>query len=305
MERLRISWHILRDAARGWIDDDAMSMGAAIAFYTTFSLAPIVVLVTTLAGMVFGEAEARGALTEQLGRLVGEEPARAVEALASNASTSGNGTIAGLLGIATILVGATTVFAQLQTSLNTIWKAAPPEGSPVALLVKVRLRGLALVGAIGFLLVVSLAFSAALAAVSAWLGDMYPDIATILRTVDVLTSWAAFTALFALIYRALPDTPIAWGDIWTGSAATALLFSVGKYLIGLYLGTSGVATAYGAAGSLVLILLWVYYSSVIFLFGAEITRAYSEHLGSRAGRGDRRPDAPPDAGGAVPATGRR
>ena len=284
MGALRTGWAVLVDAAKGWMNDGAMSMAAAIAFYTTFSLAPIVVLVVAVAGVVFGEAEARGALVEQLARLMGDEPARAVEGLSASAHAEGRGALASLLGLATILVGATTVFSELQTSLNRIWKAEAPEGSTITWLVTVRLKGLALVGAIGFLLIVSLVFSAALAAFSTWVGDAYPDLASLLRFLDVMVSWAAFTALFALIYRVLPDAPVPWSDIWIGAAATALMFSIGKHLIGLYLGTSGVASAYGAAGSVVLILLWVYYSAVIFLFGAEIARAYSERVGSRARR---------------------
>lgn len=275
------AWKVVVDAAKAWFNDDALSLGASIAFYTIFSLAPIVILVTAVAGLVFGQEAARGALTDQLGSLIGRDAAQTVQDLVASAGKRQAGLWASILGVLTVLIGATTVFTQLQAALNRIWKVAPPD-QPVTWMVKVRLKGLALVGAIGFLLIVSLVVSAALAALSTWVGQVLPGVTALLWTVDIVVSWAMFTLLFALIYRVLPDTRVSWRDLWVGSVITALLFMVGKLLIGLYLGTTGVASAYGAAGSFVLILLWVYYSAVIFLFGAEITRAYSERIGSRA-----------------------
>jgi membrane protein len=190
---------------------------------------------------------------------------------------------ASIFGISTLLVGATTVFAELHTSLNRIWKAEPPAVSAITWLVKVRLKGLALIGAIGFLLVVSLIVSTILAAFSKWMAAILPDIFVLIWITNLLSSLVVFTVLFALVFRALPDTTIPWMDLWPGAALTAVLFTIGKSMIGLYLGTTGITSAYGAAGSFVLILLWVYYSATIFLFGAEITRSYSEHVGSRAG----------------------
>ncbi len=287
MNAVRRVWEIVATAARGWFDDDAMSLGAAIAFYTIFSLAPTAILVTALAGLAFGEAAAQGALVEQLSRLIGPEPAQTVQGLIASAGNRQTGVWASVVGVATIVVGATTVFAELQTALNRVWKAEPPTESTVTWLVTVRLKALALIAAIGFLLIVSLVVSAALAVFGAWVGRYLPALPTLLWIVDVVTSWMVLTVLFALIYRVLPDTRIPWMDVWFGAAITALLFAVGKFLIGFYLGTSGVATVYGAAGSFVLVLLWVYYSASIFLFGAEITRAYSERVGSRS----RRPSA--------------
>jgi len=287
MDMMRRGWEIVADATRGWFNDDAMSLGAAIAFYTIFSLAPLAIVVIALAGLVFGDDAARGALVDQLASLVGKDAAQTVQDMIARAGSRGNSIWASLFGIVTIIVGATTVFAELQSALNRIWKASLPQESTLTWLVKVRLKALALIGAIGFLLIVSLVVSAALAAFGQWAAQYLPALPTLLWLFDVITSWSVLTVLFALMYRILPDTRIPWMDVWLGAAVTAFLFAVGKFLIGFYLGTSGVTTVYGAAGSLVLILLWVYYSATIFLFGAELTRAYSERIGSRAHRGAR------------------
>jgi membrane protein len=273
---------VVVDAGKGWFNDGAMSMGAAIAFYTIFSLAPIAILVTAIAGLVFGDKAAQGALADQLSSLIGPDAAQTVQGLVAEADNKRTGVLASALGLATLVVGATTVFTELQAALDRIWKVEPPADSTVSWLVKVRLKGLALIGATGFLLIVSLIVSAALAALGHWIGQSLPEFVALLRIVETLVSWVVLTALFALIYRVLPSTRLPWRDLWLGAAITALLFSAGKFLIGLYLGTSGVTSVYGAAGSFVLILLWVYYSTTIFLFGAEITRAYSEWIGSRA-----------------------
>ena len=287
---IRRSWDILYDAAMGWIDDEAMTRGAAIAFYTIFALAPFVILVTAIAGLVIGRQAAQDALMEEIGRLIGNEAVTTLRSLASSANDTRTGAIATIFGISTILIGATTVFVELQTSLNRIWKAKPPmasAASTITWLVMMRLKGLALIGMIGFLLIVSLVVSAILAAVSRWFEGMMPDLFALVWITNLVSSLVVFTILFALVYRALPDTRIPWTDLWLGAAITAVLFTAGKSMIGLYLGTSGITSAYGAAGSFVLILLWVYYSAVIFLYGAEITRAYSEQVGSRAGAADR------------------
>lgn len=276
------AWSVVRDAARGWLADGVSSMGAAVAFYTIFSLAPTMILVIAVAGAVLGEAAATGALMSQLAGLVGTAGAETVQDLILAANRGESGPVAALVGAGTLLVGATTVFTELQSALNRIWRAQPPASSTVAALVTVRLRGLALIGAIGALLVASLLASALLAGFGSWLSRTLPVLAAVLTLANWLVPWALFTVLFALIYRVLPDTHIAWSDVWLGAATTAFLFVLGKSLIGLYLGTSGVSSAYGAAGSFVLVLLWVYYSAQILLFGAEITRAFSESYGSRS-----------------------
>ncbi|MBF5095986.1 YihY/virulence factor BrkB family protein [Azospirillum sp. INR13] len=288
MEHLRRWWAIVVDAAYGWINDDAMSMAASIAFYTIFSLAPLAILVIALAGLVFGDEAARGALVDQLSALVGREAGQTLQDLIARAGARETGLVASIIGIGTIIVGATTVFVELQTALNRIWKVAAPQESTITWLVRVRLKALALIGAIGFLLIVSLVVSAALAAVgtwaTGWAAGYLPAMPSLLWLFDMVVSWTVLTGLFAMIYRILPDTRIRWTDVWLGAAVNAFLFAVGKFLIGFYIATSGVVTVYGAAGSFVLILLWVYYSAVIFLFGAELTRAYSERKGSRSHR---------------------
>jgi membrane protein len=279
---VRQSRDIVVDAALGWINDEAMTRGAAIAFYTIFALAPFVILVTAIAGLVIGRQAAQDALMVQIGGLIGQEAATTLKQMAASANDIKAGVIAAIFGISTILIGATTVFVELQTSLNRIWKTEPPGTSSLTWLVKVRLKGLALIGMIGFLLIVSLLVSAVLAAVSEWFEGMLPDLFALVWATNLISSLVVFTVLFALVYRTLPDTRIPWRDLWPGAVITAVLFTIGKSLIGLYLGTSGITSAYGAAGSFVLILLWVYYSASIFLYGAEITRAYSDRVGSRA-----------------------
>ena len=284
---VRQSRDIVVDAALGWINDEAMTRGAAIAFYTIFALAPFVILVTAIAGLVIGRQVAQDALMVQIGGLIGQEAAATLKQMAASANDIKAGAIATVFGISTILIGATTVFVELQTSLNRIWKTEPPGASSLTWLVKMRLKGLALIGMIGFLLIVSLVVSAGLAAVGRWFEGMLPELFVVVWAANLIGSLVVFTVLFALVYRTLPDTRIPWTDLWLGAAITAVLFTIGKSLIGLYLGTSGVTSAYGAAGSFVLILLWVYYSASIFLYGAEITRAYSDRVGSRA-KGRRR-----------------
>ena len=281
MGLVRQSRDIIVDAAMGWLDNEAMTRGAAIAFYTIFALAPFVILVTAIAGLVIGREVARDALMDEVGR-IGREAVTTLQSLAASSDEARAGVVATIFGISTILVGATTVFAELHTSLNRIWKAEPPAASTITWLVKVRLKGLALIGVIGFLLIVSLIVSTILAAISRWMAAILPDVFVLVWIINLLSSLAAFTVLFALVFRALPDTRVPWMDLWLGAAITAVLFTIGKSLISFYLGTTGIASAYGAAGSFVLILLWVYYSATIFLFGAEITRSYSEHVGSRA-----------------------
>ena len=304
MGSVRRWWGIVVDAAYGWMNDDAMSMAASIAFYTIFSLAPLAILVIALAGLVFGDEAARGALIEQLTALVGRDAGQTVQDLIARAGARETGIVASVIGIGTILVGATTVFVELQAGLNRIWRVAAPQESTITWLVRVRLKALALIGAIGFLLIVSLVVSAALAAAGRWASAFLPAMPSLLWLVDMVTSWTVLTGLFALIYRILPDTYIRWTDVWLGAAANAFLFAVGKFLIGFYIATSGVVTVYGAAGSFVLILLWVYYSAVIFLFGAELTRAYSERSGSRARMPGLTPEAGPAGGKGEGATAR-
>jgi membrane protein len=275
------AWGVLKRAVSAWIDDRAPSMGAAIAYYTVFSLSPMVILVIAIGGLFFGEEAARGAVVGEFGGLMGQQGAEALQSMVATAGEVGSG-FAALIGIVMLVVGATTVFAELQSSLNVIWRAKPPPVSTVMWMLKVRLAGLALIVGIGFLLLVSLVASAALTAFGDWLSSLLPGLDLLLRVVNILVSLGVVTVLFAMIYRFLPDTRIPWADVWVGALVTAGLFTIGKTLIGLYIGSSKVASGFGAAGALVVILVWVYYSAQIFLFGAEITRAWAETRGSRS-----------------------
>ncbi len=281
---LRTIWTLLKDSVMGYIEDDALSRGAAIAYYTIFSIAPVLVIVIAIAGLVYGHEAARGAIVGQLQGMVGRDGAEAIQAMIASASNRNSGIRATVLGIGTLLIMATAVFSEMQTGLNVIWKAAPNphHTSTVTRLVRARAASLGLVCALGFLLMVSLAASAGIAALAHMLQRILPDIDLLLQLVNFALSFGLITVLFAAIYKMLPDHPIAWYDVWIGALATAFLFTIGKTAIGIYIGSSKVASSYGAAGALVIVLLWVYYSAQIFLFGAEFTKAFAHRHGSHA-----------------------
>jgi membrane protein len=266
-------------------EDYASSMGAALAYYTTFSLAPVLIVAIAVAGVAFGQEAARGEIVYQLGSLVGTESAKAIQELLKSASAPGKSFLASAIGIVTLIVGATSVFAELQTSLDRIWRApALKRETGIWALVRGRILSFGMVIAIGFLLLVSLAFSAALSAVDKWGGTLFPTWHTLLQFVSMVVGFLITAVLFASAYRILPRVKIAWRDVAVGAIATAALFETGKYLIGLYLGRASVASGFGAAGSFVIVLAWVYYSSQIFLLGAEFTWVYAHSHGSKAGQ---------------------
>ena len=269
-------------AAKAWWDDDAIRLGASLAYYTLFALAPILLVATAVAGIVFGAEAARGQIVGQLDQLVGPDGARAVQSLLEGASHRRAGMLASVLGGITFLVAATGAFLELQAALNTIWRVKPNPRANVRGFVLDRLRSFGLVVAIGFLLMVSLAVTASLAAFNAWLAHRSPSIPLAWSGVNVLASVVVTTALFALLYRFLPDVRLRWRDVTTGAFVTAILFTIGQQLIGLYLGQSSVSSSYGAAGSVMILLLWVYYSCQILLFGAEFTRVYAQRHGANA-----------------------
>lgn len=281
---LRDAWHLLVKAFNDFYADRAATMGAAIAFYTIFSIAPLLILVVAVAGLAFGQEAAHGAIEQELSELVGEESAKAIQAAIASARDIGSGILATIIGLFTLLIGATTVFAELQSALNVIWRAPPRAESTAWQLVRVRLLSLSLIAGIGFLLLVSLVISALLSAFGSYIGRSLPGWETFLDLLNFAISFAVTTVLFGLIYRILPDVWIAWRDVLFGAAITALLFTVGKYLIGLYIGHSATASSYGAAGAFVVVLIWVYYSAQIFLFGAEIAHAYATRHGTRQGK---------------------
>lgn len=275
-------WNLIRKSVDAWVDDYAPSMGAALAFYTLFSLAPLLIIVIALAGLFFGEEAARGEIVSQIQGLIGWEGAVAVQGLLKSAREPVQNIWAALISLATLLIGATTVFAELQSALDRIWRVPAAGGSSIWLLLRARLLSFGLVLGLVFLLLVSLVISAAIAALGRW-GDVYlAGWETILRWLTFGISFVISTALFAMIYKLMPRARIAWRDVVVGSAVTALLFEVGKLLIGIYLGTTGTASSFGAAGSLVIMLLWVYYSAQIFLLGAEFTWVYAHEYGSKS-----------------------
>ncbi|MGH8669146.1 MAG: YihY/virulence factor BrkB family protein [Burkholderiales bacterium] len=281
---------LCKEAVAAWIDDYAPSMGAAISYYTLFSIAPLLLIVIALAGLVFGDEAARGEIFEQLRSLMGEEGAAGVQSLLQAADRPGGGAVATAAGIVVLLVGATTVFGELQNALDRIWRAPARENaSGWWNLLRSRLLSFGMILGIAFLLMVSLVVSAALSVLGKLWGRLFEGWESVAHLLDIAVSFGIVTLLFAMIYKLIPRVHIRWRDVWIGAAVTAALFAAGKFLIGLYLGKSSVASAFGAAGSLAVMMVWVYYSAQIFLLGAEFTWVYAHTYGSR--RGQRRPGA--------------
>jgi membrane protein len=271
---LRQGWRLGTRAVRAWQDDYAPSMGAALAYYALFSLAPLLLIAIGIAGFFFGEQAARGEIFEQVATLIGPQGAQAIEAVVAAARRPQSGLIAMIVGAVLLIGGASSVFGELQNALDRIWRApAQARAKGWLQLIRRRLLPYALVIGVAFLLIISLVLSAAVSALADGLA---------LHVVDVLASFALITLLFAIIYKVVPRVPIAWRDVWVGAAVTSALFAIGKWAIGLYIGRSSVASAFGAAGSLVVVMVWVYYSAQIFLLGAEFTRVYAEAHGSHA-----------------------
>ena len=257
---------MVRETIKAWNDDYAPSMGAALAYYTLFSIAPLILIVLAIAGLVFGEEAARGELFGQISGLVGSESARAIEALLASANRPGAGVIAMTTGTLALIAGASAVFGELQNALDRIWRApARQQQGGWFSLIRSRLLSFGMILAVAFLLMVSLVMSAVLAALGGW------------WALDLAVSFALTTLMFALIYKVIPRVRIRWSDVWLGAAVTAALFAAGKLLIGVYLGRAGVTSAFGAAGALVAVMVWVYYSAQIFLLGAEFTKLKSAH----------------------------
>jgi membrane protein len=275
------AFQLAKKTVVAWLDDFAPSMGAAIAYYTVFSLAPLLVIVIAIAGAVFGYEAVSGQITGQLTGLLGAEGARFVQGLVASASDTERGLVAGLVSIAVLLVGATTVFAELQSALDRIWHV-PEREKPKGLwaVLRARLLSIGLIMGMAFLLMVSLAVAAATAAIGAWAGRLMPSSAVLLYALNLLISLGFSTLLFGMIFKLMPTTPIRWRDVWIGAFVTAVLFEVGKLLIGLYIGKSGITESFQAAGALVVLLAWVYYAAQIFLLGAEFTKVYAQEHGS-------------------------
>ncbi|HEX2644794.1 MAG TPA: YihY/virulence factor BrkB family protein [Thermoanaerobaculia bacterium] len=270
------SWRqLLSDVFMSWSRHGASAQSAALAFYTIFSLAPVLIVVIALAGAIFGEEAVRGQIFREFRGLMGDQPAMLVQEVLKSAAQPSSGRFATTVGVVTLIFGATAVFGQLQDALNLLWDVAPKPGAVFTTLLRKRLLSFTLVLAIGFLLMVSLILSAALSAFSEYLDRLLDIPAELLEATSFVLSFCLITLLFGTIYRLLPDIRLAWRDVALGAVVTSLLFVIGKALIGLYLSRTSVASAYGAAGSLVVVLLWVYYSSLIFFFGAIFTRVHS------------------------------
>jgi membrane protein len=294
-------WQLLRDAAVNWWNDRAMSLGASIAYYTIFSLAPMLLAVIAVAGLAFGHEAAQGALFQQMEGLLGPKAAEAIRNMLASARNIGSGIVGTLVGATMFLVLVTGALVEIQDSLNIIFKAKPQARSGLLTFLRTRLMSFALLLALGFLLLVSLVVDAGLAAVGDYLAGAFPGARALLHVVNFLVSLGVTTALFALMYRLLPDVDLAWRDVLVGGCVTALLFAVGKFAIGFYLGKSDLDSTYGAAASVITILLWIYYSAQILLFGAEFTRAWAAAHGRlpAARQEEKREGRRPAPGGAA------
>lgn len=292
-------WALIKEAVQAWLADYAPSMGAALSYYTVFSLAPMLLIVISVAGLVFGDEAVRGEIFGQLQGLMGADAARAIQELLASVSKPAEGATGTVIGIVFLFIGATTVFGELQDALDRIWRA-PARDTAGGLwgLVRTRLLSFGMILGVAFLLMVSLVVGAALAALGRWYGGMFGNWEVLAQIVNVLVGFAVTTAGFALIYKFMPRVKVAWHDVWLGAAVTALLFTIGRFLIGLYIGKSGIASGFGAAGSLVVIFVWVYYSAQIFLLGAEFTWVYARRFGSM--RATQATDSGADAAPTVP-----
>jgi len=279
-----VVWSLLRETVFEWYEDRAPRLGAALAFYTVFALAPGLIVIIALAALLLGHEAAQGQIIDQVQDLIGVAGAQAIQAAIESARSAGSLVATGL-GVLTLLFGLWGVFGELQDALNTIWGVTARPWRGVIGAVKERFWSFAMVVGIGFLLLVSLAASAWLAAVGKFFAQLSPLPVAVMETANALLSFVTITLMFAVIYKLLPDVKITWQNVWVGAAVTALLFTIGKSLIGLYLGRSTVASVYGAAGSLIVILLWIYYSAQVVFFGAEFTKVYSRHFGTRVRAG--------------------
>lgn len=282
---------LARLAVTAWVDDNAASMGAALAYYTLFSVAPLLLIVISVAGMVFGTDAARGEIFDQLRGLIGAPGAAVVQQLIESVNRPAGGIFATAVGLLLMLVGATTVFAELQAALDRIWRAPPRRQAGLWRLLRARVLSFGLILGLGFLLIVSLVLSAALSALQKWWSGWFGGWEVALEALNLVSSLALMTLMFAMIYKIMPRVRVAWSDVWVGALVTSGLITIGRVLIGLYLGTGMVTSGFGAAGSLVAMLVWVYYSAQIFLLGAEFTWVYAHECGSRRGHALRTPPA--------------
>ena len=274
-------WDLIKASLTAWVDDYAPSMGAALSYYTVFSLAPLLVIVISVAGLLFGADAVQGAIFSQIDDLMGAQAAKGIQDLLSSVSKPSTGIIGTVVGVVILLIGATTVFGELQDALDRIWRApARKKSGGVVSLVRARILSFGMILGIAFLLMVSLVAGAAIAALGKWWGGWFEGWEVLAQVINTVVGFVMTTAVFALIYKLMPRVRVGWGDVWVGAAVTALLFTAGRLLISLYIGKTGVASGFGAAGSLAVIFVWVYYSAQIFLVGAEFTWIYAQRMGS-------------------------
>lgn len=286
MERKKVTfkgmWKVLKNSFSGFGDDKVMKLSASLAYYTVFSLGPLLIVIIFLCGFFLGREAIEGTIYRQMEGFVGHDAALQMQEIIKNASISDQGTVAAIIGVITLLIGATTVFAEIQDSINGIWglKPKPSKKGGIWLLLKSRLLSFGIIVSLGFLLLVSLGVTAVIEGLGGKLKQVFPDVGVVvLYIANLVITLVVITVLFAVIFKVLPDARIKWRDVWAGAIATALLFMLGKFAISFYIGQSNVGTTYGTAGSLVVLLLWVYYSSVILYFGAEFTKAYAMEYG--------------------------
>jgi membrane protein len=281
MSTLKDGWNLLKTSVSAWSSDKAPSRGAALSYYTIFAMPPLFMIAIFMASLVFNPSSVRTQMFSEVGGLIGQKSAHAIEAAMSAQYETNKGLLASVIAIVTLVVTATGLFIELQDALNSIWGVETKPGGGFTGFIRMRLLSFAMVVGIGFLLLVSLLVSAALSALSHFLNELLPGVGVMSVVLSGLVSFAVVTVLFAMIFKVLPDVKIAWRDVWVGAIVTSLLFTAGKFLLGWYLGRSTTISAYGAAGSIVLVLLWVYYSAQILFFGAEITKVYANRFGVR------------------------
>jgi membrane protein len=277
---LKNLWLLLKDSAIAWDDDDIVGQGAALAYYTVFALSPLLILMIVLSSIGFGQQAASGHLVEQIRGLIGAEGARFVQSMITNAYLADSNALAAVVSMIMVLLGASAVFVQLRNSLNVIWRVTHKPMGTIRRFLQARLFAFAVILGIGFLLLVSLVFSAALAGVSDYLGRNIVLLAGLVSVLDFVVSFIGVTVMFALMFKFIPDAIVNWRDVWVGAAVTSVLFAIGKLVIGLYVGNGAIGSTFGAASSLVIIMLWAFYSVQIVLFGAEFTRLYATRFGS-------------------------
>src|ERR1041384_6455760 len=281
MEQNKSIWGLLKRTVMQWLEDQPFQLASSLSYYTLFSLAPLLIIVIAIAGFAFGREAAQQQIVGTIQGMIGKQSAEAVQGMIQNASSQPKtGIISTIIGVIALIFGAGGVVGQLQTSLNTIWGVAPKPGQGVFGFLRERFTSFAMVSGIGFLLLVSLVVSAVVSSLTQWIGTFFGGAEVIAHALDLIISFLLITALFGMIYKFLPDIRIKWRDVWIGAALTSMLFTIGKFLIGLYLGHSAISSTYGAAGSVIAVLLWVSYSSLIFFLGAEFTQVYATQYGS-------------------------